>query len=90
MRTIEITAIETKTNKAGAYTSATITGLDLDSLRTIDEEVKETKIKFDLTDEAQWNKFRNIFWSKKLRKDAKTLQQSIDQAVKDNATIWIY
>lgn len=90
MKAIEITAIETKTNKAGAYISATITGLDLDSLRTIDEEAKETKFKFDQ------KMFLNLFHcassvrSKKLRKDAKTLQQSMDQAVKDNATIWIY
>lgn len=90
MRTIEITSVTTKNNKAGAYIEATVTGLDLENLRNMDEEAKEVSVIFDLTDDTQWNKFRNIFWSKKIRKEAKTLKQAIDQAVKDNATIWIY
>ena len=53
-------------------------------------EAKEMKVKFDLEDEDDRAKFLKIFWSKSMKKGCKNLIESMDKAVKNNATVWIY
>ncbi|MCR5509279.1 MAG: hypothetical protein K6F34_11420 [Lachnospiraceae bacterium] len=90
MTRLEINAIETKANKNNILTQVKVTGIDLDSLRNLTGEAKEITITFNLEEDYDYNKFLKIFWSKSIRKNAKNLNQALDQAVKDNAIIYIY
>lgn len=91
MKTLEITGIQSKKNKAGALVEVIVTGIDLDQLVLNPEsEAKELKVKFDLEDDAERARFLKIFWSKSMKKDCKTLAEVMDKAVKNSANIWIY
>ena len=91
MKTLEITGIQQKKNKAGSLIEVIVTANDLDSLILNPEsEVKEIKVKFDLEDEDERAKFLKIFWSKSMKKGCKNIIEVMDKAVKNAATIWLY